>query len=76
MQADKEGGMKGRKEGGRKIMNGHKYTALTLHTFPHYFLFSLHFKPILVSQNSFIELQQLWPIHFILQKNLAKMYVS
>lgn len=53
-------------------MNGHKYTALTLH----YFLFSLHFKPILVSQNSFIELQQLWPIHFILQKNLAKMYVS
>lgn len=57
-------------------MNGHKYIARTLNTSLYYFLFSLHFKPILVSQNSFIELQQLWPIHFILQKNLTKMYVS
>lgn len=57
-------------------MNGHEYIVLTLEYTPSFQPVAMYFKSILVSQTSFIELQQLWPIHFILQKNFAKMYVG
>lgn len=52
-------------------MNGHEYIVLTLEYTPSFQPVAMYFKSILVSQTSFIELQLLWPIHFILQKKFC-----